>query len=375
MRLVTRRKTMFIHSLEFIKKATLDSIPKKLKNYKEETKCKWYQLLYNEVLEKEETTYKEPYYGQSKDAAKQQMSHIKSGKRHKMTPTVLNLIAKNMGISVSELLWGKKKDWEPLLPALFYLIIAESVNSSDVSFSKKLSLQEKSVSVLKDSVDFSRELAQKEIAAEYSNGMVYFEIQNKPLATAIFRLYQSDVAEKFCNLFEEVFITSDYSLGYIEREVKLFANRVFKEVLLGSANDVASLGYQVYKTYNLYFSFESKEHFASFTSRSVLEEDLKKESEEYADTQLLHYLDEEQAIMYRSIENFVNEISKVQAKQDKRLGIHLADTAIFKKAFDSVGFNKEYFEKSTIEIDNRRLSQEELNEQIKQAVKDATLPI
>lgn len=373
---------MFIHSLEFIKRATLDSIPKKLKNYKEETKCKWYQLLYDEVLEKkleklekEETTSKEPYYGQSKDAAKQQMSHVKSGQRHKMTPTVLNLIAKNMGISVSELLWGQKKDWEPLLPALFYLIIAESVNSSDVSFSKKLSLQEKSVSVLKDSVDFSRELAQKEIAAEYSHGMVYFEIQNKPLATAIFRLYQSDVAEKFCNLFEEVFITSDYSLGYIEREVKLFANRVFKEVLLGSANDVASLGYQVYKTYNLYFSFESKEHFASFTSRVVLEGELKKESEEYADIQLLHYLDEEQAIMYRSIENFVNEISKVQAKQDKRLGIHLADKAIFKKAFDSVGFNKEYFEKSTIETDNRRLSQEELNDQIKQAVKDATLPI
>lgn len=370
---------MFIHSLEFIKRATLDSIPKKLKNYKEETKCKWYQLLYDEVLEKElekeETASREPYYGKSKEAAKQQMSHIKSGQRQKMTATVLNLIAKNMGISVSELLWGQKKDWKPLLPALFYLIVAESVNSSDAVFSKRLSLQEKSVSVLKDSVDFSRELAQKEIAAEYLYGRVYFEIQNKPLAIAIFRLYQSDVAEKFCNLFEEVFIKSDYSLGYIEREVKLFAKRVFKEVLLGSANDVASLGYQVYKTYNLYFSFESKEHFASFTSRAVLEGELKKEGEENADIQLIHYLDEEQEIIYRSIENFVNEISKAQAKQDKRLGIHLSDKAIFKKAFDSVGFNKEYFEKSAIEIDNRRLSQEELNEQLKKAVKDNILPI
>lgn len=374
---------MMNNTKEMILRFTLDSIPQKILNYQEEyqkenPKKKYflYKFLYDEVITK---GHAEPYYGGSKKSAQQRMSNINKGDRKAMTSTPIRLIAENMGLSVSELLWGKEKNWKPLLPALFYLVIFDALNTTDKGSKDKLSLQDRAIEALKPSVIFASELAKKEIACDFSYESISFDIHDKKLAQVIFRLYQPQIEQKFYELFRREFIDCDYELGYLDAKLKVFAHQVIDEIEKWNSEQLASvsdsLGYQVYKTYNLYFSFESQEHFASFTSRAVLERELKKESEEYADIQLLHYLDEEQAIMYRSIENFVNEISKVQAKQDKRLGIHLADKAIFKKAFDSVGFNKEYFEKSTIEIDNRRLSQEELNEQIKQAVKDATLPI
>ena len=73
---------MFDFSKEFIIRTTLDSIPTKLKKYKEEkSKTKrffWYQFLYDKRLENGTLDYSNnAYYGNSKDSAKQRISHIK----------------------------------------------------------------------------------------------------------------------------------------------------------------------------------------------------------------------------------------------------------------------------------------------------------
>ncbi|MGV3144812.1 hypothetical protein [Streptococcus parasuis] len=355
---------MFEHTQEFINRIALDPIPNKVRDYKESHSIFWYQLLYDKGLG--ESSGIEPYYGKSKDIAKSQIYYILHGQRNKMTAKCLGLIADNMDIPVNMLLWGEEKAWKPLLPALFYLIIFESLQIDEAKYDTKTSLRTKAERVLKESVIFSSELARKEIEADLSDGLVTFAIQNKKLAQTIYRLYQPKVEEKFYLLFKEVFIDSNYAMDYLERKLILFSDRVFEEVLFCSSVDQNSIGYQIYKTYDLYFSSDAREYRSSI---NIIVD------ERFSGLNMTHVLSEEQQKISSALSMFVSELVKLQELQDKRLGYRKTDKKIFKIGFDLAGFDKEYFHTTEVQIEQEQLTIDKLEDDIKKAYEDNTLPI
>ncbi len=355
---------MFEHTQEFINRIALDPIPNKVRAYKESHSIFWYQLLYDKGLG--ESNGIEPYYGKSKDIAKSQIYYILHGQRNKMTAKCLGLIADNMNIPVNMLLWDEEKDWKPLLPALFYLIIFESLRIDEAKYDTKTSLRTKAERVLKESVIFSSELARKEIEADLSDGLVTFAIQNKKLAQTIYRLYQPKVEEKFYLLFKEVFIDSNYAMDYLERKLILFSDRVFEEVLYCSSVDQNSIGYQIYKTYDLYFSADAREYRSSINIMV---------DERFSELKMSHILSDEQLQISNALNVFVNELVKFQDLQDKRLGYRKTDKKLFKIGFDLVGFDKKYFKATEDQIELEQFTIDELEDDIKKAYKENTFPI
>ncbi|HEM3634493.1 TPA: hypothetical protein U1C38_002392, partial [Streptococcus suis] len=298
----------------------------------------------------------EPYYGLSKKSAKQRMTHIKKGERKAMTSTPIRLIAENMKISVSELLWGKEKDWKQLLPALFYLVIFDALNDIDKGAKEKFSLQERAIEALKPSVIFASELAKKEIESDFSFESISFDIHDKKLAKVIFRLYQPKMEQRFYELFKKEFIENDYALGYLDSKIRAFTRLVIDEIEQQNNKEIAnvsdSLGHQVYKTYNLYYSHEMREHVNAQSIRS---------DERYSTLKLSHYLDEEAQIIYNSIENLVLGLAKVQAMQDKRRNYRINPNEIFKIGFEKVRFDEAYFKEISTQAKHEGISDEELN--------------
>ena len=204
---------MFKNTIEFVKRATIDAVPAKVKNYKDEQleqgkKYYWYMFLHDEKIG--ELSNSGAYYGGNKDTAKQKMSRLMKDSRTHLSENVLELLSKNMNVSISELLWGNEENWKKLLPSIFYLIVFESISASDFRKNREQQLKSNMVKVLKESVLFSSELAKKEIEADLSDGIVSFDIFDKNLFTVISRLYQKEVEEKFYRLFKEFFIENNY---------------------------------------------------------------------------------------------------------------------------------------------------------------------
>lgn len=355
---------MFEHTQEFINRIALDPIPNKVRAYRESHSIFWYQLLYDKgVVESSDI---EPYYGKSKATAKSQIYYILHGKRNKMTAKSLELIAENMGIQVNMLLWNEEKDWKRLLPALFYLIIFESLKANKAKYGVKISLRKKAESVLKESVIFSSELARKEVEADFSDGLIAFTIQNKNLAQTIFRLYQPKVEERFYLLFKEFFIDSNYAMDYLERKLIQFADRVFEEVLYCSSVDQNSIGYQIYKTYDLYFSADARDYRSSINIMV---------DERFSKLKMMHILSDEQQQISNALNIFVNELVKFQDLQDKRLGYRKTDKELFKIGFDLAGFDKKYFKATEEQIELEQFTSDKLNKDIEKAYEENTLPI
>lgn len=360
---------------EMIYRFTLDSIPQKILDYQEryrkeypkEKKFFLYKFLYDEAID---NGYGEAYYGGSKKSAQQRMTHIKDGERKVMSPTPIRLIAKNMEISVSELLWGHEKDWSLILPALFYLVIFDALNVIKKGSKEKSLLQDRAIEALKSSVVFASELAKKEIASDFSHESIAFDIHDKRLAQVIFRIYQPEIEQQFYELFKEEFIDSNYELGYLDSKLKAFADTVITKIEEWNQQQTASisdsLGYQVYQTYNLYYSHEMREYRSIATIRS---------DERYSKSDLSHYLDEEQQMLMQSIEQFTNKLAKVQELQDKRIGYRKNDKELFKVGFDLVGFNKDYFKIESNQDEPKLMTYEELSADIKKAVENETFPI
>lgn len=355
---------MFEHTQEFINRIALDPTPNKVRAYRESHSIFWYQLLYDKgVVESSDI---EPYYGKSKATAKSQIYYILHGKRNKMTAKSLELIAENMGIQVNMLLWNEEKDWKRLLPALFYLIIFESLKANKAKYGVKISLRKKAESVLKESVIFSSELARKEVEADFSDGLIAFTIQNKNLAQTIFRLYQPKVEERFYLLFKEFFIDSNYAMDYLERKLIQFADRVFEEVLYCSSVDQNSIGYQIYKTYDLYFSADARDYRSSINIMV---------DERFSKLKMMHILSDEQQQISNALNIFVNELVKFQDLQDKRLGYRKTDKELFKIGFDLAGFDKKYFKATEEQIELEQFTSDKLNKDIEKAYEENTLPI
>ena len=125
---------MFKNTVEFIKRSTIDAVPEAVKSFKAEQSQKglkyyWYLFLHDERIGEVSDMF--AYYGGNKDTAKQKMSRLMKDSRTHLSEYVLELLAKNMNVSVSELLWGNEENWKKLLPSLFYLIVFESINASD----------------------------------------------------------------------------------------------------------------------------------------------------------------------------------------------------------------------------------------------------
>ena len=132
---------MFKNTVEFVKRATIDAVPEKVKVFKDEQSQKglkyyWYMFLHDERIGKVPDMF--AYYGGNKDTAKQKMSRLMKDSRTHVSENVLELLANNMNLSVSELLWGNEENWKKLLPALFYLIVFESITLSIISIDAKL---------------------------------------------------------------------------------------------------------------------------------------------------------------------------------------------------------------------------------------------
>lgn len=238
-----------------------------------------------------------------------------------------------MKISVSELLWGKEKDWKTLLPALFYLVIFDALNHINKGTKEKFSLQERAIEVLKPSVVFASELAKKEIESDFSFESISFDIHDKKLAQVIFRLYQPEIEQ------------------WNEKQTAIISD---------------SLGYQIYQTYNLYYSHEMREYRSTFAIKS---------DSRYSKLKLSHYLDKKQQMIVQSIERFVSDSEKVQSLQDSRLGYRKTDKKLFKIEFDLTGFDKEYFQVTEVQIEPKQLTLDEINEDIEKAYKDKALPM
>ncbi|HEM3670402.1 TPA: hypothetical protein U1C92_002158 [Streptococcus suis] len=366
---------MLYNTKEMICRFTLDKIPQKILNYQEEyqkghpKKKKYflYNFLYDATIDNGDN---EAYYGGTKKSAKQRMSYIKKGDRKAMTSTPIRLIAENMNISVSELLWGNEKDWKNLLPSLFYLLIFDALNDINKGIKEKFSLQERAVEALKPSVVFASELAKKEIESDFSPESISFDIHDRKLAQVIFRLYQPEIEQQFYQLFKQVFIDSDYELGYLDAKLKEFAHQVIDEIEQWNEKQTATisvtLGYQIYQTYNLYYSHEMREYRSSLIIRS---------DERYSKLNCSHYLDKEQQLIAKSIEHFVTELEMVQTLQDERLGYRKTDKKLFKIGFDLVGFDKKYFKATEDQIELEQFTSDKLNKDIEKAYKENTLPI
>ncbi|WP_438832061.1 hypothetical protein [Streptococcus pluranimalium] len=366
---------MLYNTKEMICRFTLDSIPQKILNYqaeyqKEHPKNKkhfLYNFLYDKAIV---NSYYEAYYGGTKKSAKQRMSNIKKGDRKAMTSTPIRLIAENMNISVSELLWGNEKDWKKLLPSLFYLLIFDALNDINKGIKEKFSLQERAIEALKPSVVFASELAKKEIESDFSLESISFDIHDRKLAQVIFRLYQPEIEQQFYQLFKQVFINSDYELGYLDAKLKEFAHQVIDEIEQWNEKQTATisvtLGYQIYQTYNLYYSHEMREYRSSLIIRS---------DERYSKSNCSHYLEKEQQMIVEAIEHFVTELEMVQTLQDERLGYRKTDKKLFKIGFDLVGFDKKYFKATEDQIELEQFTSDKLNKEIEKAYKENTFPI
>ena len=354
---------MFKNTIEFLKRATIDAVPAKVKNFKDEQlqqgkKYYWYMFLHDDRIG--EISNMSAYYGGNKETAKQKMSRLMKDSRSHLSENVLEMIANNMNLSVSELLWGNEEKWKKLLPALFYLIVFESISVSDFKKDRKQELKSHILEVLKESVLFSSELAKKEIEADLSDGIVSFDIFDKNLSTVISRLYQKEVEEKFYRVFKEFFIEKNYGLKKLDNRIIDFAERVYKEVIFENKKTEDSLGIQVYQTSALFLNANYREYRTSIVQKNLLNE-LVLENGQI----LEHYLEEEQGMILEQVSKFVNGLDKIQRKQDERLGYRKNNRNIFKYGFDVVQFDEKYFKESDEKVEETILSTEQMTADLK----------
>lgn len=354
---------MFKNTVEFVKRATIDAVPEKIKNFKDEQSQKglkyyWYMFLHDERIGEVSDMF--AYYGGNKDTAKQKMSRLMKDSRSHLSDNVLELIAKNMNLSVSELLWGNEENWKKLLPALFYSIIFESISASDFRKNREQQLKSNVLEVLKESVLFSSELAKKEIEADLSDGIVSFDIFDKNLFKVISRLYQKEVEEKFYRLFKEFFIEENYCLKKLDNRIIDFAERVYEDVIFDNKKTEDSLGLQVYQHSNLFLNADYREYRTSIIQKNFLNEVILEKGQV-----LEHYLDEEQRMILEQVSKFVNGLDKIQRKQDERLGYRKNNRNLFKYGFNFVKFDEEYFKESEEKIEETMISTEQMTADLK----------
>lgn len=354
---------MFKNTIEFVKRATIDAVPEKVKIFKDEQlqkglKYYWYMFLHDERIGEVSDIF--AYYGGNKDTAKQKMSRLMKDSRTHLSDNILELLAKNMNVSVSELLWGNEENWKKLLPALFYLIVFESINTSDFKTIREQQLKSNMLEALKESVLFSSELAKKEIEADSSDGIVSFDIFDKNLFTVISRLYQNEVEEKFYRVFKEFFIEKKYYLKKLDNRIIDFAERVYVDVIFDNKKTEDSLGIQVYQTSNLFLNADYREYRASTIQKNSLNELV------LEDGQVLeHYLEEEQRMIVEQVSKFVNGLDKLQRKQDERLGYRKNNKNLFKYGFNVVQFDEKYFKESEEKIEETMISTEQMAADLK----------
>lgn len=354
---------MFKNTIEFLKRATIDVVPEKIKNFKDEQlqkgkKCYWYMFLHDERIGEVSDMF--AYYGGNKETAKQKMSRLMKDSRTHLSENVLELISKNMNVSISELLWGNEENWKKLLPALFYLIVFESINASDFRKTREQQLKSNMIEVLKESVVFSSELAKKEIDADLSDGIVSFDIFDKNLFTVISRVYQKEVEEKFYRVFKEFFIEENYCLKKLDNRIVDFVERVYEDVIFDNKKTEDSLGIQVYQTSALFFNANYREYRTSIIQKNLLSELVQE------DGQILeHYLEEEQRMIVEQVLEFVSGLEKIQRKEDERLGYRKNNKNLFKYGFDVVQFDEKYFKESEEKIEETMLSTEEMTADLK----------
>lgn len=284
---------------------------------------------------------------------------MKDSRTH-LSENVLELLSKNMNVSISELLWGNEENWKKLLPSIFYLIVFESISASDFRKNREQQLKSNMVKVLKESVLFSSELAKKEIEADLSDGIVSFDIFDKNLFTVISRLYQKEVEEKFYRLFKEFFIENNYYLKKLDNRIIDFAERVYKEVIFENKKTEDSLGIQVYQTSALFLNANYREYRTSTIQKNLLNEVVLKEGKV-----LEYYLEEEQRMIFEQVSKFVNGLDKIQRKQDERLGYRKNNRNIFKYGFDVVQFDEKYFKESDEKVEETILSTEQMTADLK----------
>ena len=354
---------MFKNTVEFVKRTTIDAVPQKIKNFKDEQSQKglkyyWYMFLHDERIGEVSDMF--AYYGGNKDTAKQKMSRLMKDSRTHLSEYVLELLAKNMNSSVSELLWGNEENWKKLLPSLFYLIVFESISASDFKTIREQQLKSNVLEVLKESVLFSSELAKKEIEADLSDGIVSFDIFDKNLFKVISRLYQKEVEEKFYRLFKEFFIEENYCLKKLDNRIIDFAERVYKDVIFENKKTEDSLGIQVYQTSALFLNASYREYRTSIIQKDSLSELVLEEGQV-----LEHYLEEEQRMILEQVSKFVNGLDKIQRKQDERLGYRKNNKNLFKYGFDFVKFDEEYFKESEEKIEETMISTEQMSADLK----------
>lgn len=354
---------MFKNTVEFIKCSTIDAVPEAVKSFKAEQSQKglkyyWYLFLHDERIGEVSDMF--AYYGGNKDTAKQKMSRLMKDSRTHLSESVLELLAKNMNLTVSELLWGDEENWKKLLPALFYLIVFESISTSDFKTIRDQQLKSNMLEVLKESVLFSSELAKKEIEADLSDGIVSFDIFDKNLFTVISRLYQKEVEEKFYRVFKEFFIEKKYYLKKLDNRIIDFAERVYEDVIFESKKTEDSLGIQVYQTSNLFLNADYREYRTSIIQKKSLNEVVLEKGQV-----LEHYLDEEQRMILEQVSKFVNGLDKIQRKQDERLGYRKNNKNLFKYGFDFVKFDEEYFKESEEKIEETMISTEQMTADLK----------
>lgn len=354
---------MFKNTVEFVKRATIDAVPEKVKIFKDEQSQKglkyyWYMFLHDERIGEVSDMF--AYYGGNKDTAKQKMSRLMKDSRTHLSENVLELFAKNMNLSVSELLWGDEENWKKLLPALFYLIVFESISTSDFKTIREQQLKSNMLEVLKESVLFSSELAKKEIEADSSDGIVSFDIFDKNLFKVISRLYQNEVEDKFYRLFKEFFIEENYCLKKLDNRIIDFAERVYKEVIFDKKKTEDSLGIQVYQTSALFLNANYREYRTSIIQKDLFNELVLEEGQV-----LEHYLEEEQRMILEQVSKFVSGLDKIQRKQDERLGYRKNNKNLFKYGFNFVKFDEKYFKESEEKIEETMIATEQMTADLK----------
>ncbi|UVF02714.1 hypothetical protein [Streptococcus equinus] len=96
-------ENIFKNTADMLEKYSIQTI----KDYKELSNLSLHELLYNPVYEDLARFDKsiQPYYGRSKDTAKQALSRVLNGKA-KLTDEMVSILSKNMSMTINDLAWG-----------------------------------------------------------------------------------------------------------------------------------------------------------------------------------------------------------------------------------------------------------------------------
>ncbi|HFU4123207.1 TPA: hypothetical protein ACGO7R_001127 [Streptococcus suis] len=266
-----------------------------VKKHKKEYNLHYYELLYskdNERIINDSNRIGEPYYSFSKKTATETMSRIINNKG-KITDEVARLIAENMGIPYSKLIWGVHDKGMTQLDLLFYQIFWVEL-FYDALLSSKYKSQV--IGLFKDYIPFTKFIVKNKI--QYITKKSELE---KIFNTAEFDQIISDATRRFLilaevsmqyekvsvwKLYMRYFSSKDNSLKNLSKTIEDFFDFCYEEyfqyVMDGYGNNYGLAAYGLLEECaGMTLTEYEMEHFDNWNDVNLLTERINIDDEEW----------------------------------------------------------------------------------------------